>query len=252
MNNNKTIISIIKSMSGQSNVLTIPRLFIDIMGSIEGGLLLSQMIYWSDRGGEDWFYKKMSEWEEETTLSSYKVRKYSDAMVAQGWLDSRVKKDASGTPVTHYKFNINAFVESVYPDYEKFNSPLSKDLRMESEKTSQSTITETTNIDYKEGAQKNAQHPAVSAYREIFKYNVNRRMIPHIVAAIGDSENNIAVWRAVLEKWLLKGYSPKNFDGMIDVFNKGGFNTPRKGERNAKRNEQPNDGVDWSSTLNWA
>ena len=62
MNNQQAMIELIKATSGQANILTIPRPYIEFMGSLDGGLFLSQLIYWSDRGGQDdgWFIQERS------------------------------------------------------------------------------------------------------------------------------------------------------------------------------------------------
>ena len=45
--------------------------FVDLTGSIRGALLLSQAVYWQSRTRDinGWFYKRASEWNEETRLT---------------------------------------------------------------------------------------------------------------------------------------------------------------------------------------
>lgn len=47
------------------------RVFAELAGSAAGGLWLSQLIYWSDKGkdGDGWIYKTQLEWQEETCLT---------------------------------------------------------------------------------------------------------------------------------------------------------------------------------------
>jgi hypothetical protein len=46
------------------------RIFVDVTGSVTAALMLSQAVYWSDKGDDDgWFWKKQAEWEKETGLS---------------------------------------------------------------------------------------------------------------------------------------------------------------------------------------
>ena len=63
------VYALIAQFSGQANILTIPRLFIDWTGDHLTALLLSQIIYWSSRTNDPdgWFYKSAKEWEEELT-----------------------------------------------------------------------------------------------------------------------------------------------------------------------------------------
>ena len=145
MNNQKTMFELVKSMSGQANILTVPRAYIELMGSIDGALLLSQIIYWSDKGDGGWFYKKYAEWEEEIHLSKYKVKKQIDIMVAAGFLETKTKKDPHGTPVVFYKFDPVAFQEWAIdkmtnndnPENQKTSEQKVKNLTLESQKTLQ-------------------------------------------------------------------------------------------------------------------
>ena len=133
MSNYKMMQNLIARLAGQHNTIGVPRVFCQMMDSLEGGVFLSQVIYWSDKGkgAAGWFYKSDGEWQEETTLSRYKVRKYSAILEDRGVLETKLKK-ANGAPTTHYKF-----------DYEEFIKWIMKFLQMDYEETYKS-ITETT------------------------------------------------------------------------------------------------------------
>jgi len=50
------------------------RCFVDLVGSVNAGLVLSQAVYWQERVSEKregWWYKTRSQWTEETGLSRY-------------------------------------------------------------------------------------------------------------------------------------------------------------------------------------
>jgi len=52
-----------------------------LTGSVNGGLLLSQALYWQNKKGEDLeFYKTRNEWEKETCLSHAKQKSAEDAI----------------------------------------------------------------------------------------------------------------------------------------------------------------------------
>ena len=104
---------LIARFSGQGNVIAIQRPYIAFTGSLSTALLLSQIIYWSDRGhSEDgYFYKTYTEWEEEIGLSEYQVRKSATKLTSMGILTTRVKK-ANGNPTVHYKLKMPEFSES--------------------------------------------------------------------------------------------------------------------------------------------
>jgi len=133
---------LIANFTGQANVLVIPKPLADFMGSLEGGLLLSQILYWSGRvnkESEGWFYKSYRDWEEELGLSKYKVSSYTKKMKEIGFLDTKVKK-ANGDPTVHYRLKIGEFQKT----FGKFLHDRSlKNLTNGSEEISQ-TLTETT------------------------------------------------------------------------------------------------------------
>jgi hypothetical protein len=141
MSNHQNAIELVKALSGQSNVLTIPHVYIDYMGSIDGGLFLNQLIYWSDKGGgsDGWFYKTYLEWEEETTLSKYEISKQVGILKEKDVLITKVKK-ANGAPTVHYKFLFSEFQNSIvkFLNYRK-----SRNSTIESQETRLS-LTETT------------------------------------------------------------------------------------------------------------
>lgn len=116
---NQTLIkALIRKISGQNNVLTIPRVFIELTGDVKGALLLSQCLYWSDRGSDPdgWFYKAHDEWAEELGLSEHDIVKWAGTSKTRGrlglWLEVKLKK-ARGAPTTHYRVKIDKLIESV-------------------------------------------------------------------------------------------------------------------------------------------
>jgi hypothetical protein len=139
MSNQTQVIDMIKQLAGQSNILTVPRLFIDLTGEIESALFLSQCIYWSDKtkNPDCWFYKTGEEWEEEITLSRYKISKA--VKVLGGIIETKLKK-ANGSPTIHYRVNFQLLENRIL---KKIENPISKNLKNDIEKTSK-TLTETT------------------------------------------------------------------------------------------------------------
>lgn len=159
MNNQQAMIEVIKSLSGQANVLTVPRVYIDYMGSLDGGLFLSQLIYWSDRGNDSggWFYKTYAEWEDELTLTRYQVGKQVKILKEKGLLQTRVKK-ANGNPTVHYLFSFSVFQISLC----KFLAERKlKNLQNESE-VSRTSLTETISETTTETPSADAENGAIS------------------------------------------------------------------------------------------
>lgn len=111
MNNFDTAKFLITNMAGKENTIAINTMYMKLMGGLEAGAFLSQVIYWSDKSGrkDGYFYKTYDEWKEELFISKYNVVKYSKKMVEMGFLET-VNKKANGSPTVHYKFDLEAFM----------------------------------------------------------------------------------------------------------------------------------------------
>ena len=104
--------ALLKKFAGQSNILTAPVAFIRYTGTLSSALFLSQLLYWTSRSEDGWFYKSYLDWEKETCLSAYEVSKASKLLKAKGILQTKLKK-VNGAPVVHYKVLEAAFLESI-------------------------------------------------------------------------------------------------------------------------------------------
>lgn len=112
MSYQKDIFNLIARFSGQENMLSVPRMFCEVAGSLEAGMLLSQLLYWSDKGhdSEGWFYKSYIEWKDEAFLTEYQVRKFSKQFEDAGFLEVKLKK-VNGSPTLHYRVKKKEFSE---------------------------------------------------------------------------------------------------------------------------------------------
>jgi len=107
------VYDIISQFSGQNNIITINVAYVDFVGDIETAILLSQIIYWTDRTtrNDGFFYKTDEDWQEEIRLSKYAIRKARKKLEEMGFLETKVKK-ANGNPTVHYRLDRHRFVES--------------------------------------------------------------------------------------------------------------------------------------------
>ena len=171
MSNQQQLTNLIKSISGQANILTIPRVYISFCGGdLAAALLLSQIVYWSDRSArtDGWFYKSFREWEEETSLTQFQVSRATSKFKSAGFLIVE-RKMANGHPTLHYRLDMEMFTQCIikFLDNEetsqsimkKLDNPLSSNLIIHYEETSQSLTettteitTETTTKEYQEGS----------------------------------------------------------------------------------------------------
>jgi hypothetical protein len=67
-------VQIVSKLVGQDNVITIPRAFVEALGSYETSAILSQLIYWHSKMGKE-FYKTDEDFCEELCLSVYQLKK---------------------------------------------------------------------------------------------------------------------------------------------------------------------------------
>src|SRR3990172_12308713 len=102
MSNQQNIVKLIKAISGQANVLTIPRIYLDLLNNKHrAALLLSQCVYWSDRtkDPEGWFYKTYAEWKKELALNQHAVE---TALKVLPWIETKIDR-VNRTNKMHYR-----------------------------------------------------------------------------------------------------------------------------------------------------
>ncbi len=114
MVNQEGFLRIIRELSGQQNTFTIPRLYAEFMEGLDGGLFLNQLVFWSDKGKrpDGFIYKSRSEWQEETLLSDYALRKATSFLKKKGLLETKLLK-AEGAPTLHYRLDLEALAEEL-------------------------------------------------------------------------------------------------------------------------------------------
>jgi hypothetical protein len=99
-----SLISTLKSMGGQSNIVTVHRPFVQFTGSLESGMMLSQLLYWWDRKTGRALYKKDAEFADELCLTIYSVRQARKTLEKKGIITVEIHC-ANGVPTVHYILN---------------------------------------------------------------------------------------------------------------------------------------------------
>lgn len=114
-----SITQLFSSFAGQANNLVIPRPYIDFcQGDILSALLLSQILYWSERTSnlDGWFPKSYDDWQAEIGMTEYQIKRaikgdkrrkndgfsLSDVGVET---DLRQSKFHQGAATIHYRVN---------------------------------------------------------------------------------------------------------------------------------------------------
>lgn len=155
MSKQSAVFSLITQLGAGRHSIVINRGLVTFMGSLEGGVFLSQLLYWCDKGkrSDGWFYKTYAEWTEETTLSEYQVRTQAKKAVAAGWLETTVKK-ANGNPTVHYRVDTIQLSELLLKEFQdgSLNNLGNGSLRNFSNQPEETSVslTESTDIEYTE------------------------------------------------------------------------------------------------------
>lgn len=111
MSYQQEIFSLVADLGGSKNKIAISSTFCRVMGSLEGGMFLSQLLFWCDKGKDgEWFYKTYDEWNMETFLSEYQVRNLAKKCCKIGFLETKVAK-ANGNPTVHYRVDRLKFTD---------------------------------------------------------------------------------------------------------------------------------------------
>jgi hypothetical protein len=142
--------AMIKQFTGQANTLVIPRVFIDLTGDHLAAMLLSQVLYWSDKtdDAEGWFYKTADEWQAELGMSNYQVKRAAAILETFG-VETRVRK-VKKTPKMHYRIDMPFFINLFLKFLENQEASKSRSYAVENQETSKSMEVEETSKSYKE------------------------------------------------------------------------------------------------------
>ena len=114
MGNYDDIKNVISTFSGTERHITVPRVYLEMLGDFNTAAFLNQLIFWSDKTkrSDGYFYKTYTEWNDELLLSEYQVRRSAKLLKEKGFIDTKLKK-ANGSPTLHYKVNMDKLSESI-------------------------------------------------------------------------------------------------------------------------------------------
>ena len=114
MGNYDDIKNVISTFSGTERHITVPRVYLEMLGDFNTAAFLNQLIFWSDKTKrrDGFFYKTYAEWEDELFLSEYQVRRSSKNLRDLGLIETEVKR-ANGSPTVHYKVNMDELSVSI-------------------------------------------------------------------------------------------------------------------------------------------
>lgn len=141
---NQLIESLI-ALSGQKNTVVIRKPFVQFTGSLEAGLLLGQLLYWTPRASipGQWIAKTDADFSDELCLSSYAVRKSRKVLEGRKILQTTIRKFA-GSPTVHYRLNLNELQKQWEVWLSQMDIANSQERSCENTKTLTKTTTENT------------------------------------------------------------------------------------------------------------
>ena len=88
------------------------RIFVDVAGSVDGAVFLSQLVYWDSKltGDREWLWKSDREWFEEIGVKRHSLDTARKNLIALGIIETKVK----GLPARHfYKLNSIALNDKI-------------------------------------------------------------------------------------------------------------------------------------------
>ncbi len=117
MRSGETLLRTMMRLVGGDNVIVIHRALVEFTGSLEAGMLLGQLLYWTGRGAlkDGWVAKSDAELQRELCLSRYAVRQARERLERMGVVETRRAK-WNGAPTTHYRL----VIDRLLPEWEKF------------------------------------------------------------------------------------------------------------------------------------
>lgn len=94
------------NLSGQKNVITVYRAFVDFTGTLEAAMMLSQLLYWTPKSKNNgWIAKSDKDFQEELCLSRRAIR--GSRIILLNLLVITTKKaQFNGAPTMHYRINL--------------------------------------------------------------------------------------------------------------------------------------------------
>lgn len=157
---------LVSQFSGNANSLVILKPYAELTGDLNTGLILNQCVFYSGitKRTDGYFYKSYDEWQEETTLSEYQVRRSVNKLKKAGLVETKRKK-ANGAPTLHYKVNFDALESSILKE---LKDGYQRNSSNDTEET-QGTLTENYTENYTENIY----------IRELFNYWNDKEIIKH-------------------------------------------------------------------------
>ena len=205
MGNYDDIKNVISTFSGTERHITVPRVYLEMLGDFNTAAFLNQLIFWSDKTKrrDGFFYKTYAEWEDELFLSEYQVRRSSKNLKDLGLIETEVKR-ANGSPTVHYKVNMEELSVSILNKLKERNQT---NLSFHDEVPKVSLTVDDT-VDEQTVDSNKSRNSTRTPYKEIIDYLNDKT---------GRNYKHIAkINQRVIKARMNEGYTLKDFKTVID------------------------------------
>ena len=227
------VIATLIAMSGDEQVLVVRRPFVEFTGSLEAGMLLGQLLYWTGKGRsvEDGFVAKSDkDWALELYLTRHALRQARMRLEEMGILETKVRR-WQGSPTVHYRI-IQQALSQQWIIWIQTNESLDSDEPLsESRRTGPEITSEITSKDppasagaqpspeavpkHKARAKGNNTPKAIEAFREATHRFPTRSWWPEIEKVVAAE---VELWRDTAYQYVGAGWSPVNVKNMLAIF----------------------------------
>jgi hypothetical protein len=116
-NNFGSFVSLLNSFSGQDRYFTVQRTYLEFTDSLPGAVLLSEMVWWSNRNRDEkdgWFHMSANEWHDRTRIGRNTVTKFVKAWIQAGFLETKIDRAGSEkVPIKHYRIFPDVLAEKI-------------------------------------------------------------------------------------------------------------------------------------------
>ena len=206
--------NVISTFSGTERHITVPRVYLEMLGDFNTAAFLNQLIFWSDKTKrkDGYFYKTYTEWNEELLLSEYQVRRSSKILKEKGLIDTKLKR-ANGSPTLHYKVNMDKLSDSILNKLKNRNQT---NLINDSEVSSVSLTVDDT-VDEQTVDSNMSRNSTVYPYKEIIEYLNDK--------ANKQYRHTTRKTQTMIKARFNEGFNLEDFKSVIDTKSKEWINT---------------------------
>ncbi|ANE89241.1 MULTISPECIES: conserved phage C-terminal domain-containing protein [Bacillus] len=214
MSNYNMIRTIISQISGQENIVVVPKLFVKLTGDLTTAILLNQIVFYSDKSKrtDGYFYKSYKEWEEEICLTKRQVSYSTAKLKEMGLVETKLMK-ANGAPTLHYKLDYDKLVQWIVTNC---NNGKSQNVTIDSNNMSQSlteittkTTTEITTLKDNMSSDQKERSKDCIPYEDVVSY-LNKK--------VGKSfKHKTAKTRSLIKARFKDGFTIDDFKKVIDI-----------------------------------